>query len=81
MSMYNDLLWKADDENCMSNAEKVKNYAKKFLPGHWTFLGPGSERDGMAILTIKKDSGISQPRKWYSNEKKLVILSSQAPVL
>ena len=23
--------------------EKVKDYAKKFLPGHWTFLGPGSE--------------------------------------
>ena len=44
MSMFNDILWKTDDENCISNAEKVKNYAKKFLPGHWTFLGPGSEK-------------------------------------
>ena len=26
------------------NAEKVKNYAKKFSPRHWTFLGPGSEK-------------------------------------
>ena len=26
------------------NAEKVENYAKKFLPGHCTILGPGSEK-------------------------------------
>ena len=44
MSMFSDILWKKDDENCISNAEKVRNYAKKFLPGHWTFLGPGSEK-------------------------------------
>ena len=79
MSMFNDILWKADDENCISKAEKVKKCAKKFLPGHWTFVCSGSERDGLATLTM--DSGIAQPRKWYSNEKKLVILSSQAPVL
>ena len=30
-------LWKSDDQNCILNAEKVKNYAKNFLPGHWTF--------------------------------------------
>ena len=58
---------------------KSKNYAKKLLPGHWTFVCPGSERDSLATLTM--DSGIAQPRKWYSNKKKLVILSSQAPVL
>ena len=44
MSMFNDILWKTDDETCISNAEKVKNYANKFLPGHWTFQGPGSEK-------------------------------------
>ena len=43
MSMFNDIEWKINDEDCTSNAEKVKNYAKTFLPGHWTFLGPGSE--------------------------------------
>ena len=43
MSMFDDILWKTDDENCVSNAEKVQNYAKRFSPGHWTFLGPGSE--------------------------------------
>ena len=36
-------LWKSDDRNWISNAEKVNDYAKQFLPGHWTFLGPGSE--------------------------------------
>ena len=29
-SMFNDILWKTDDERCISNAEKVKKYAKKF---------------------------------------------------
>ena len=43
MFMFNDILWKSDDQNCISNAEKVKNYAKRFQPGHLTFLGPGSE--------------------------------------
>ena len=44
MSMFNDIEWKKNDENCISNAENVMNYAKRFLPGHWTFLGPGSEK-------------------------------------
>ena len=43
MSMFNDIVWNANDENCVSNAEKVKNYAKRFSAGYWTFLGPGSE--------------------------------------
>ena len=25
----------------ISNSEKVKEYAKRFSRGHWTFLGPG----------------------------------------
>ena len=44
MSMFNDIGWKKNDDNCISNAEKVKNYSKRFLPGHWTFLDPGSEK-------------------------------------
>ena len=43
MSTFNDTEWKKNDDNCISNAKKVKNYAKRFLPG-WTFLGPGSEK-------------------------------------
>ena len=41
--MFNDIHWKKNDENCISNAEKVKNYAMKFAQRHWTFWGPGSE--------------------------------------
>ena len=43
MSMFNDIHWKKHNENCISNAEKVKNDAMKFSQGHWTYLGPGSE--------------------------------------
>ena len=49
MSMLSDIDWLKKDEICISNAEKVKNYANKFLPGHCTFPGPGSEENGTAI--------------------------------
>ena len=42
MSMFRDILWTSGRRP--DNAKKVKNYAKKFLTGHWTFLGPGSEK-------------------------------------
>ena len=41
------------------------------------FRVQGRQRDGMANLTINRDSGIAQPTKWYSNSKKLAIPSSQ----
>ena len=46
MSLFNDIDWskRGNDEICISNAEKFKDYAMKFLRGHWTFLGPGSEK-------------------------------------
>ena len=44
VSMFNDIEWNKNDENCISNAEQVNNYSNRFLPGHWTFLGPGSEK-------------------------------------
>ena len=45
MSMFSDIDWtkRGNDENCISSAEKVKNYAMRFLQGHWTFLDPRSE--------------------------------------
>ena len=83
MSMFNDVESKKDDENCISNAEEVRHYAMRFSQGHWTFVGTGSEeRSGMAILlTLKRSNGIAQPITWYSDSKKLVILSSKVPVL
>ena len=47
MSMFNDIDWtrKRNDGICTSNSEKVKAYAKRFSQGHWTFLGPGDEKE------------------------------------
>ena len=74
MSMFNDIEWKTNDENCISNAEKINTYAMRHLQGHRTFLGPGSEEK------LYGDSH-AQPAKWYSDAKKLVILFSKVPVL
>ena len=34
---------KENSKECLSNSEKVKNYAKRFPPARWSFLGPGDE--------------------------------------
>ena len=36
ISMFNDIEWtrKGNEENCISNSEKVKMYAKRFSQGH-----------------------------------------------
>ena len=46
MSMYNDTVWReqGNTEKCVQNCTAVENYARKYLPGHWSFLGPGSEK-------------------------------------
>ena len=46
MPMFNDIDWtiRGNSKQCISNSEQVKNYAKKFTQGHWTFLGLGSEK-------------------------------------
>ena len=46
MSMFNDIDWtaKGNEENCISNSDKVKMYAKRFSKGHWTFFGLGDEK-------------------------------------
>ena len=44
MSMCNDIDWskRGNDGTCISSASKGN--AMKFLQGHWTFSGPGSEK-------------------------------------
>ena len=41
---------KAMNGICISNSEKDKEYAKRFLQGHWTFLGPGEEKKWYGAL-------------------------------
>ena len=64
MSMFNDIEWKTNDENCISNAERVKNYAINFSQGHWAFLGPGSDEKwyGSSSYAQKRRMG------FYSNQ-------------
>ena len=52
MSMFDDIDWrkKGNDGICISNSEKVKEYAKRFSRGHWTFLGPGDEKEWYGTL-------------------------------
>ena len=72
MYMFNDILWKSDDQECISNAEKVKNYAKRFQPGHWTFLGRRSEKRMVRWLSrwtvgpCSQQNGTAIQRKWSS---------------
>ena len=44
MSMFNDISWGSDDneQECSANADLVSIYARRFPPGRWSFLGPGS---------------------------------------
>ena len=46
MSMYNDIVWgeKGNRETCIANSFMVSEYARKFAQGHWSFLGPGTEK-------------------------------------
>ena len=46
MPMFNDIdrTRRENSEECFSNSEQVKDYAKKFTQEHWTFLGRGNEK-------------------------------------
>ena len=63
MSMFNVIEWKKNDENCIWNAEQVKNYVMKFLQGQWTFVGPGTE---------EKWYGSSHDGQWDRTANKMV---------
>ena len=46
MSMFNDISWGSQDneQECESDANLVSIYARRFSPGTWSFLRPGSEK-------------------------------------
>ena len=45
VSMFSDIDWnkKNNEGECISNSEEIRDYAKRFSQGHWTFLGSGNE--------------------------------------
>ena len=46
MSMFNDISCdrKGNKDECLANARVVKVLARRFGVGHWSFIGPGSEK-------------------------------------
>ena len=46
MSMFNDISWGSEDneQERNANANLGSIYARRFSPGRWSFLGPGSEK-------------------------------------
>ena len=60
--MFNDLDWRrrGNSEKCISSSEQVKNYAKRFSRGHWSFPGPGDEKRWDGTLSYTPDG------KWDS---------------
>ena len=57
MSMFNDIVWHAEgnDEICENNSKTVEQYALRFPRGHWSFLGPGSEKKWYGTFDHKPD--------------------------
>ena len=55
MSMFNDISWgsKENKQECESSAQLVSICAKRFSPGRWSFLGPGSEKKWHSTLECK----------------------------
>ena len=45
MSMFNDTDWTKNGNSThrISNSKEVRDYAKRFQRGHWSFFGPGNE--------------------------------------
>ena len=46
MSMFDDISWGSQDneQECDLSANLVSIYVRRFSPGRWSFLGPGSEK-------------------------------------
>ena len=57
MSMYNDIerRKRGNREDCIANAHRDTEYARRFTRGHWSFLGPGSEKKWYGTHVSKPD--------------------------
>ena len=52
MSIFNDISWRSKDneQECELSAKLFLIYARRFSPGRWSLLGPGSERSGKLLM-------------------------------
>ena len=78
MSMYNDIEWdrRGTKDRCEHNSQMIANCARRFPRGHWSFLGPGSEKKWYGTCNEKLDGSWDRiaermmtefPRIWSSN--------------
>ena len=49
--MFDDIPWGPKDNKieCESNAQLVSVFARRFGAGHWSFLGPGSDKEWYSV--------------------------------
>ena len=66
--MFNDISWWSKDNEieCESNCQLVSLFAKRFGTGHWSFLGPGSEKSG--ILSVMRQSTRSMGQHCWKDD-------------
>ena len=69
MSMFNDISCgsKDNEQECLANAKLVSLYAKKFGKGHWSFIGPRSEKKW---YSMKEDS---PQRVWDNMAERMLV--------
>ena len=48
-------------DECIWNSRQVRDGAKKFQRGHWSFLGPGNEEKWRGTYAHKPAGGRDQP--------------------
>ena len=79
MSMFNDISFarKGNKEECVANVKVVSIFAKKFGIGHWSFMGPGSEKKWYSVEdSCPKEFGIVSRTKCCWNSLKVDVLFS-----
>ena len=79
---FHDIDWTraGNCQECVSSSDMVRDYAKKFRLGHWSFLGLGEEE--IVWLTFCKLEGQCFPllMSWSPISKTADIQSSELPV-
>ena len=54
-TMTSDWGNRGNKDNCLANALRVTEYARRFTQGHWSFLGPGFEKKWCGTHVNKPD--------------------------
>ena len=62
--------------NVLKNADYMKTFARRFGIGQWSFIGPGSEKNGILPKTVNKEFGTTLWNRCCWNLQKVDILFS-----